>query len=74
MASPVAQEVKKLPAMQETRVWVLAQEAPLEKEMQPIPVFLHGESMDRGAWWTIVHGDVESHNTAERLKLSLSIL
>ena len=28
----------------------LDQEDPLKKEMQPIPVFLPGESMDRGAW------------------------
>ena len=23
---------------------------------QPTPVFLPGESMDRGAWWATVHG------------------
>ena len=28
--------------MQETQVWSLDQEDPLEKEMQPIPVFLPG--------------------------------
>ena len=32
-ASLVAQMVKSLPAMQETRVWSLGQEDPLEKEM-----------------------------------------
>ena len=33
MASLVAQTVKSLPAMQETRVWSLGQEDPLEKGM-----------------------------------------
>ena len=33
MASPVAQTVKNLPAMQETQVWSLGWEDPLEKEM-----------------------------------------
>ena len=36
--------VKNLPAMQETRVQSLGQEDPLEKEWQPTPVFLLGES------------------------------
>ena len=36
--------VKHLPAMQETRVQSLGQKDPLEKEMQPIPVFLPGKS------------------------------
>ena len=30
---PVAQKVKNLPAMQETQIWSLGQEDPLEKEM-----------------------------------------
>ena len=42
-ASLVAQTVKNPPAMQETQVRSLGQEDPLEKEMQPIPVFLPGE-------------------------------
>ena len=39
-ASLVAQQVKNLPAMQETPVWFLGQEAPLEKDRLPTPVFL----------------------------------
>ena len=35
--------VKNLPAMQETWVWSLGQEDPLEKGMAPTPVFLPGE-------------------------------
>ena len=44
MASLVAQRLKHLPAMQETQVRSLGWEDPLEKEMQPTPVFLPGES------------------------------
>ena len=47
-ASLVAQMVKNLPAtqpaMQETWVQSLGQEDPPEKEMQPTPVFLPGQS------------------------------
>jgi len=42
--SLVAQSVKNPPAMQETRVRSLGQEDLLEKEWQPTPVFLPGES------------------------------
>ena len=41
---PVAQRVKNLLAMQETRVRSLGWEDPLEEGMQPTPVFLPGES------------------------------
>ena len=33
----------------------LGGEDPLEKEMQPIPVFFLGNPMDRGAWRAIDH-------------------
>ena len=39
----LGQKVKNLPAVQETRDQSLGQEDPLEKEMQPTPVFLSGE-------------------------------
>ena len=42
-ASLVAQMVKNLPTTQETWVQSLGQEDPLEKGMQPTPVFLPGE-------------------------------
>ena len=42
-ASLVAQKIKHLPTMWETWVRSLGQEDPLEKEMQPTPVFLPGE-------------------------------
>ena len=40
----MAQTVKNLPAMQETQVQSLGWEDPLEKEWQPTPVLLPGES------------------------------
>ena len=40
----VAQRVKSLPAMRETQVQSLGWEDPLEKEMQPTPVFWPGKS------------------------------
>ena len=43
-ASPVAQSVKNLPAVQETWVCPLGEEDPLEKEMATCPVFLPGKS------------------------------
>ena len=53
-ASQVAQTVKTLPAMQETQVWSLGWEDPLEKEMAT-QSWLEN-SMDRGAWQATVHG------------------
>ena len=46
--------VKNLPGKQD--MWIRSQgwEYPLEKEMEPTPVFLLGKS-HRGAWWAIVH-------------------
>ena len=33
---------------------------PWRRAWQPTPVFLLGESNDRGAWWAIVHGVAQS--------------
>ena len=44
--------VKRLPAMQETRVLSLGQEDPLEKEMAT-----HSSTL---AWWATVHGVAKS--------------
>ena len=45
----MAQTVKRLPTMRETRVRSLGREDPLEKEMAPTPVFLPGESHGQGS-------------------------
>ena len=59
-ASLVVQTVKNLPVMQETQVWWLGRENPLEKEWLLTPVFLLENSMDRGAWCATVHGVAKS--------------
>ena len=55
--SLVAQIVKRLPTMRETRV-SLGREDPLEKEMQPTPGLLPGEShgMEEPGSLHTVHG------------------
>ena len=54
-ASLVAQMGKNPPAMQETWVWSLGWEDPLEEDMAPSPVFLPGESL-----WTEEPGGLQS--------------
>ena len=51
----MAQMVKNLSARQETWVQSLGHEDSLKRKWQPTPVFLPGESRDRGAWQTPVH-------------------
>ena len=71
-ASLIAQSVKNLPAMQETWVQFLGQGDPLEKEMQPTPVFLPGTSMVRGAWRVTVHGLTRvGHNSDQTIILTI---
>ena len=58
---PVAQTVKSLPAMQETRVRSLGWEDPLEKEMATHPSILAWRiRMDRGAWRATAQGVAKS--------------
>ena len=61
-ASLVAQTVKNLPAMQETRIQCLSQEDALEKGMATHSsiLALRGNYVDRGTWWAIVHGVAKS--------------
>ena len=62
----MAQQVKNLPAMQETQetgVRSVDHEDPLDKgNDNPFQYPCLGNSMDRGAWWTTVHG-VEKSQT-----------
>ena len=36
---------------------------PWRRAWQPTPVFLPGESHDRGAWWAIVHWAADRHDS-----------
>ena len=63
--SLVAQRVKCLPTMRETRVQSLGQEDPLEKETATPVVLLPGKShgfssSHGGVWQAIVHGVAKS--------------
>ena len=70
-ASLVAQMVKNLPAVQETWVWSLGQEDPLEKEWQPTPAFLPREFQEQ---WSLVSYSPWGHKESDTEKLSLSHL
>ena len=64
-ASPVAQTVKNLPAMQETQVQFLGSgRSPGEGNGNPLQYSHLENSMDRGAWQATVHG-VSSSRTTE---------
>ena len=52
----VAQMVKNLPAMQETRVGKI----PWRREWLPTAVFFLKNPMDRGAWWAAAPGVTKS--------------
>ena len=54
-ASPVAQIVKNLPAMQGTWVWSLIGRSPGEGNGSSLQYFCLENSMNRGAWWAAVH-------------------
>ena len=58
-ASLVSHTVKHLPEVQETWVWSLSQEDPLEEEMATHPVFLPGKSRGQRSL-AIVHGVMKS--------------
>ena len=61
LASLVAQTIKSLPAMQETRVQSLGQEVPLEKEVAThTSIVAWKNPMDGEAWPATVHGVTKS--------------
>ena len=71
--SLVAQMVKNLRALQETRVRSLGWEDLLENEMQPTPVFLPGESHGRRSMVGYSPWGRKESATTERLHLLISL-
>jgi len=69
-ASPVAQMIKNLPAMQETWVQSLGQEdSPREGHGNSLQHSCLENSIDRGAWNSSVHGGCKESDTTKRLLL-----
>ena len=69
----VAQKVKNLPVMRETQIPSLGWEDPLEKEMQPTPVFLPADSYGQRLAGYSLWGHKES-NTTEQLTHAYNLL
>ena len=65
-ASLVTQMVKNLPTMQETRVWSLCREDPLEEEMATHSSSCLENPMDRGAWQATIHRDAQNQTQLKR--------
>ena len=60
--------VKNLPAMQETWVRSLVRKIPGEGNGYPLQYSCLQNSMDRGAWWTLVHKVVKSDTTGRLIQ------
>ena len=58
--SLVAQVVKRLPAMRETRVQCLGWEVPWRRKWNPLQYLCLENSMDGEAWWATVYGVAKS--------------
>ena len=65
MDFPVDSMVKNPPAKQKTWVWSLGWEDPLEEEMATHSQYsCLANPMDRGPWWTTVHGVTKESDVA----------
>ena len=72
--SLVAQTVKRLPTMRETRVHSLGREDLLEKEMATHSSILAWKNpTDGGAWWATVHGVAKSRTRLSGFTFTFSI-
>ena len=70
-ASLVAQRVKHLPMMQETKVRSLGwEDSPGEGNGNPLQYSCLEDPMDRGAWWATVHRVIKESDTTEQLHTS----
>ena len=68
MRFPGGSVVKNHLPMQDTRVRSLGWKDPLEKGIgNPLQYSRLGNPVDRGAWWTTVHGATKESDTTERL-------
>ena len=67
----MAQMVKNLPVVQETRVLSLGGEGPLRKEWQPTPVFLPGEFHEQRSQAGYSSWGCRELDMTEQLTLSL---
>ena len=74
----MAQQVKNLPAMQETQemqVRSLGWEDPLEEGMATLSTILAWRTpMDRGAWWATDHNVTKSRRPLKRLSTAQMLL
>ena len=70
----VAQTVRNLPAMQETRFHSLGREIPWRRKWLPTPVFLPEEFYGRVAWRATVHEVTKESDTTEQLTFYLFLL
>ena len=68
----MAQKVKNLPAMRDPGSIPRSGRSPGEGNGYTLQYSCLENSMDRGAWWALVHGVTES-DTTEQLSLSLLV-
>ena len=70
----MAQRLKRLPAMRETRVRSLGWEDPLEKEMATHSSSCLENPMDGGAWWATVCGVAKSRTRLSDFTFTFYVL
>ena len=73
-SSLVAQRVKRLPAVQETRVQSLHREDPVERKWQPTPVLLPGKFHGQRSLIDYSPWDRKELDTTERLHFHFIII
>ena len=74
MASLLAQMVKSLPAVQETWVQSLGwEDLPGEGNGNPLQDSCLENPMDRGAWWTTIHGVTKSQTQLSNFTFTFDI-